>query len=123
MIEHDSLLLVEDEPLIAWSLAEALEEEGYQVSLCGTGFDALNYIEMEDRVRAIVTDINFGSGPDGWEIARRAREHFPGAAVVYITGDSAAEFQQERVAQSRLLQKPFDVAELVTAVTELLSTH
>jgi DNA-binding response OmpR family regulator len=120
MERSQSLLLVEDEPLVAMSLADALEECGFRVSLCGTGFDALNYIEMEDSITAIVTDIRLGNGPDGWEVARRAREHFPCAKVVYITGDSAAEYSTEGVPKSVILQKPFPTAELVDTVSSLL---
>ena len=116
----DSLLLVEDEPLVALSITEALEANGYRVSSCGTGFDALNYIEMEDDVSAVVTDINLGHGPDGWEVARRAREHFPSAAIVYITGERAPEFEEEAVSRSRLLEKPVDADEVVKAVSDLL---
>ena len=116
-----ALLLVEDEPLVAISLVDALEECGYTVSLCGTGFDALNFIEMERGLLAIITDIRLGDGPDGWEIARRARENFPGAAVIYITGDSACEYRAEAVPHSLLLQKPFPVKQLISAVSSMLN--
>jgi CheY-like chemotaxis protein len=115
-----SLLIVEDEPFVAMSLVEVLEEGGYQVSVCSTGFDALNYIEMEDGLLGIVTDIRLGEGPDGWEIARRAREHFPAAHVIYITGDSANEFLSEAVPRSVLLQKPFPLQKFVSAISALL---
>jgi len=114
----ESLLLVEDEPLVALSLADALEEGGFRVNLCGTGFDALNFIEMEESITAVVTDIRLGDGPDGWEVARRAREYFPRAQVVYITGDRAGEFPDEAVAGAVLLQKPFAMDELVKAVSQ-----
>jgi DNA-binding response OmpR family regulator len=117
---EDSLLLVEDEPLIALSIVDALEEIGCRVSICGTGFDALNYIEMEDDVSAVVTDINLGQGPDGWEVARKAREYFPSAAIIYITGERAGEFEEEGVSRSLMLEKPVAADELVKAVAELL---
>src|ERR1044072_833911 len=102
-----SLLLVEDEPLIAMSCLDALEERGFRVSLCGTGFDALNYIEMESGITGGITDIRLGEGPNVWDVARRAREFFPNMPVVYITGDSAGDFLAERVPDSVILQKPF----------------
>ena len=119
---HDeTLLLVEDEPLTALFLADALEAEGYRVNCCGTGFDALNYIDMEDSITAIVTDIRLELGPDGWEIARRAREQFPDAQVIYITGHAEAEFGEEKVPESVILRKPFKSAELVKAITAMLN--
>lgn len=120
MEDPGSVLVVEDEARVASSLVEAFESSGFVVSLCSTGFDALNYIEMEDDIAAVVTDIQLGEGPDGWEIARRAREHFPEAAVVYITGASSAAYGEKAVANSTLLQKPFPVMELVNTVSALL---
>jgi len=117
----NSLLLVEDEPLVATVLADALEESGYHVSLCGTGFDALNYLEMEDSIAAVVTDIGLGEGPDGWEVARRAREQFPDAPVIYITGRGAGAAAGQRVSESLILQKPFASKDLLLALSRLLN--
>ena len=114
------ILLVEDEPLLAFALMDSLEERGYHVSVCGTGIDAINFIEMEDCIAAVVTDIRLGNGPDGWEVARCAREHFPGTPVVYITGDSAGAFASKKVPESILLQKPFPLSSLIDAVSALV---
>ena len=117
----ETVLLVEDEPLTALSLAEGLEEGGYRVKCCSTGFDALNYIDMEEAIDVVVTDINLGLGPDGWEIARRARQQFPRVHIVYITGNSAEEFHEHAVPQSVLLQKPLSIATLIGAVGDLVT--
>lgn len=120
MEDPGSILVVEDEAPIASSLVAAFENSGFVVSLCGTGFDALNYIEMEDDIVAVVTDVSLDEGPDGWEIARRARAHFPDAPVVYISGDAAAAPPGEAVANSRLMRKPLRPKDLVNAVSALL---
>lgn len=114
-----SLLLVEDEPLTAMSLMADLEEYGYRVNLCATGFDALNFIDMEESIDAVVTDIGLEFGPDGWEIARHARDQFPNSAVIYITGNAAEEYRQEGVPESHILKKPFKTAELIQLISTL----
>lgn len=120
MVDPGAVLVVEDEARVASSLVEAFERSGFVVSLCGTGFDALNYIEMEDDIVAIVTDVSLSEGPDGWEVARRARAHFPKAPIVYISGDGAATYPAEAVANSRLMRKPLRPMELVNTVSALL---
>jgi DNA-binding response OmpR family regulator len=60
-------------------------------------------------------------GPSGWEIGRRARELTPTLPVIYMSGDSAHEWSAHGVPQSIMLQKPFALAQLVTAVTTLLN--
>lgn len=120
MKNPQSLLIVEDNSLVARTLSEALEESGFLVSLCGTGFDALNYIEMEPSLSAVVTDIRLGEGPTGWEVARRVRECFPEAPVVYISGDGSGDYGDEAVPNSVILRKPFRPSELVSMVAALL---
>lgn len=117
------VIVAEDEDLIRLALAEALEEAGYNILEAKDGVAALQLIDELEDLRGLVTDIRMGSGADGWEVARRAREKFPSLAVVYVTGDSIAEWPSNGVPQSTALQKPFASAELVTALSNLLVTQ
>jgi DNA-binding response OmpR family regulator len=114
-----SLLLVEDEPLTGMALLADLEEHGYRVNLCATGFDALNFIDMEESIDTVVTDIRLENGPDGWEIARRARDQFPNSTVIYITGSASDEYVLEGVPESHILKKPFKISDLVKLISTL----
>jgi CheY-like chemotaxis protein len=115
------LLLVEDEPLIRTALAAALEDGGYGLVEAENGPAAIKAIESNEYLSGVITDIRLGSGADGWEVARHARHHFPKLAVVYMTGDSAADWTAEGVPNSVLLQKPFASAQVITAVSTLLN--
>lgn len=122
IMEDPILLLVEDEALVAEALQVDLEEGGYQVVLADDGQAGLNIIDSDlHDFAGVITDIRVGAGPDGWDVARRAREVKPTIAVVYITGDSAADWAAKGVPNSILLQKPFAHAQLVTAVSTLLN--
>ena len=124
MDEVPPILVVEDEPLVRLTIVDALEEGGYTILEAADGPAAIEHIGRADQLRALVTDIRLGAGPNGWEVARRAREKFDCIAVVYVSGDSAAEWPANGVPQSLVLQKPFASAELVTAVANLLvSSH
>jgi len=72
-------------------------------------------------LRALVTDVQLGPGPSGWEIAKRARELHPEIPVVYVTGTAAAEWSSKGVPNSLIIQKPFAAAQVVTAVSQLLN--
>lgn len=116
------LLLAEDEPIIQLALEEALIDGGYSVVTTSNGLEAVAVIEERHaELSAIVTDIQLGRGPDGWELAHRARELSPSICVVYITGDSADKWTAEGVPKSILLQKPFADAQIVTAVSTLMN--
>jgi CheY-like chemotaxis protein len=120
MDEVPPILVVDDEPLLRLTITEALQEGGYSVLEAADGAAALVEIGRADQLRGLVTDIRMGATPSGWEVAHQAREKFPAVAVVYVTGDSIAEWPANGVPQSAVLQKPFASAELVTALANLL---
>ena len=114
------VLLVEDEPLIQALLQEALTDAGYELVIAESGRAALDELERDaDRFGGVITDIRLGQGPDGWDVGHRARERSPDIPVVYITGDSAADWTAKGVPKSLLVTKPFAVAQIVTAISTL----
>ena len=114
------LLLVEDEPLIIDVLEEALNDSGFEVVKASNGTKALKKIDADAaKFRAVITDIRLGSEPDGWAVARHAREIVPNMPVVYMSGDSSQEWSSKGVPGSVVLAKPFATGQLVTAVSAL----
>ena len=114
------VLLAEDEHLIGLSFQDALEEGGYVVLHVATGREAVEVLE-DPRIAGVITDIRLGKGPDGWDVARRAREVNPSIPIIYMSGDSAHEHASRGVPDSKMLQKPFAPAQLVTAISTLLN--
>jgi CheY-like chemotaxis protein len=80
-------------------------------------------LEAPDAVyRALVTDINLSPGKlTGWQVARRARALNRVLPVVYMTGGAANDWPSEGVPNSVLIVKPFAPAQVVTAVSQLLT--
>jgi DNA-binding NtrC family response regulator len=117
------LLLVEDEVLIAHSLEEALTEAGFEVQLATKGTEATKALDENGaQIAALVTDVRLPlDGPNGFDLAHRARELSATIAVVYMSGDSAADWASKGVPKSIMLAKPFAIAQLVTAVSQLLN--
>jgi two-component system cell cycle response regulator CpdR len=116
-----SLLLVEDEGLIRHDLKEALAAAGFDVTEAASGGKALSEFEADtSRIRGLITDINLGKGPNGWEIARRGRELIPDLPVVYISGHGAADWPSKGVPKSLIVSKPFASAQIITAISTLL---
>jgi CheY-like chemotaxis protein len=116
------VLLVEDEPMIIHIIEDALVDGGYEVLTALDGSEALGLIdEHKEDLAGLVTDIRLGGEVDGWAVARSAREQKPDLAVIYMTGDSAADWAAQGVPKSVLLQKPFASAQVVTAISTLLT--
>jgi DNA-binding response OmpR family regulator len=116
------LLLVEDEPLVALAMQDALEEAGYRVLMAEDGHTGTALLaENVQKASALITDIRLGGGPDGWMLAREARASCPDLPVLYVTGDSAQDWGIQGVSGSTILQKPFVPDRMLTELRDLLT--
>ena len=65
-----------------------------------------------------MTDIELGVGPDGFEIARRARLPNPAVPVVYMSRTELRRYASEGVSNSRFIPKPFRPDQVVKAADD-----
>ncbi|MFK0278705.1 response regulator [Ensifer sp. NPDC090286] len=121
-MEAITILLAEDEALLLLDFEQTLNDAGFSVLAVTSGKRALEILtDTEIFIQAIVTDIRLKDYPDGWEIARVAREMDPEMPIVYVSGDSGPDWASRGVPNSIMLEKPFAMAQLVTAVAQLLN--
>jgi CheY-like chemotaxis protein len=116
------VLLVEDEPLVLLVAQDALEAGGYTVLPVQLASEALKVLDTRiAELSGVVTDIRLPGGSDGWAIARHARELKPDLPVVYTTSDGAADWPARGVPNSVVVQKPYAGAQLLTALSTLVT--
>jgi DNA-binding response OmpR family regulator len=122
MEAHKVLLLVEDEPLVALAMQDALEDAGYRVLMAKDGHTGAALLaENVQEASGLITDIRLGAGPDGWLLARNARAGRPDLPILYVTEDSAHEWSSRGVTGSKMLQKPFGTTRMLAEVRDLLT--
>lgn len=118
-----TVLVIDDEPLLVSTWCEALAEEGFIVQGCVDGFKALLAFERE-RHDVIVTDLIM---PDveGIEIIRRARALAPSVRVLAVSGGGchwpATTLLRwaRNVGADAALPKPMSIDALVASVRAL----
>ena len=116
------LLLVEDEPAIRDLLQEALEDGGFAIALAENGTQAIAALDGKNKdFRGLITDVDLGTGPDGWDVARHARQINHAIPVVYMSGASAHDWASHGVPNSTMVDKPFAPVQIVTAISALLN--
>ncbi len=71
MSRNRTILLVEDEALIALAEQQMLERNGYAVLTAGTGEKAVEIAKNTPEIELVLMDIDLGRGIDGTEAARR----------------------------------------------------
>lgn len=116
------VVLVEDEPLVLLVAQDALEAGGFTVLPAQHASEALSLLDSRIAdVSGLVTDIRLPGASDGWQIARHARELKADLPVVYTTADSAADWPAKGVPNSVVVQKPYAGAQLLTAISTLMT--
>lgn len=117
-----TVLVVEDEVDLLFTIALSLELNGYRVVKAASGEEALTTVEKE-RPDAIVLDIRL-PGIDGWEVVNRlqASGHFPATPVVLLSAqvDAATAARAVEIGCHAHLAKPFSTSELSGVLRELL---
>ena len=116
------VLIAENETEIRNFLQATFEDGGFEVLLTSSGEEAIGALDAKhDLVRALITDINFGTKATGWDVARHARELNPDLPVVYMTAAGGNDWSAFGVPNSVLITKPFAPAQMLTAVSQLLN--
>lgn len=116
------LLYVEDEILIQMTLLAILEEAGFCVLVASDGAQALTLLESTPRaLQGLITDVNLGDGPDGWEVAQSARARMNDLPVVYVSSASGDDWALRGVRGSVMIAKPCLPSQAVMAMTSLLA--
>jgi len=116
------VFIVEDDEVIRQLLEDALTDGGFAVEMAVTGDAAMEMLDEKGAsFSALVTDINLPGRFSGWDVARHAREINDTLPVIYMSGASAHDWASKGVPQSLLMPKPFAVAQVVTAVAQLIN--
>lgn len=79
-----TILLVEDETIIAMSEASRLRNWGYSVTLARTGAAAVATVERDDSIDLVLMDIHLGTGMDGTDAAQAILERRE-VPIVFLT--------------------------------------
>ena len=112
----ETILLIEDELIVRRAVSQALASLGYQVIAPPTPEEAV--VEAETgEVQLVVTDVTM-PGMSGHEVAERLAISKPDLPVLMISGYADVEVHGDE--RRAILQKPFSLAELTSAVSELL---
>lgn len=114
------VLVVEDEMLIRWSIAETLGEAGHTVIQAEDGATAILALkDAAEPVDAVVLDYRL---PDSNDLTLLAtiRRLSPGSVVVLMTAFASPELAKRALdlGACQVLQKPFDMADLQPLLQE-----
>lgn len=113
-----TVLVVEDEFLIRWSLNERLTEAGYRVLEAETGLEAR--ANFAGGVDVVLLDLRLPDA-DGRDLLRDFRAQRPATAVVCMSAHGSPELGRQLVEEGArtFVSKPFDVDAMVRIVEDV----
>ncbi len=112
-----SVLVVEDEKLLSWSLAKSLAKWGFEVMPVFSGSDAVAQLE-KCGYDVVLLDYQLPD-LDGLAIARKVRGVQPKASIFLVTAFQLSELPVEAGLIDAYFNKPVDLQQLRQALSKI----
>ncbi len=116
-----SILIVDDEELIRWSLRERLRSEGYETVEAATGAAALE--GFKEGIDLVLLDYRLPD-TDGLSVLRELKKQDPDVLVILLTSFVSVETAVEamKLGAFHFANKPFNLDEVAATVARALET-
>lgn len=117
-----TVLVIEDEPLVRLLVLDALDELGYSALEASDGPSGLAILQSPQRVDLLITDVGL-PGLNGRQVADAARVGRPGLKVIFMTGYAGTAKADGLPAGMEVIAKPFAIDALTKRIRGLLETN
>nr|WP_289852203.1 PAS domain-containing protein [Rhizobium sp. SSA_523] len=118
----ETVLVVDDEPLVRLLIVDVLEDLGYQALEAGDGPEAMKILRSDARIDLLVTDVGLPNGMNGRQVADAARDMRPGLGVLFVTGyaDNAVLSHGHLEPGMQIVTKPFTVDVMTERIRSMI---
>lgn len=110
------LLYVEDDESLSYVTRDNLELQGYQITWCEDGLQAMEVIKQQS-FDLYILDVMLPE-VDGFTIAKKIREYDQHAPILFVTAKSLKEDRLHglRIGGDDFIVKPFSIEELILKI-------
>ena len=106
MIAWIAALVVEDEALVRFDLAQSLEAEGYKTFEAADAAEAIAILESNPDIRVVFTDVQMPGTMDGLALSRYVRKRWPPTIIVVSSGRCTPR-EDEMASGAYFMSKPY----------------
>ncbi len=116
-----SILIVDDERLLARTLSKALKEAGYRAVTAATAEQAEKQVFSDPSFDLVILDHRLPRST-GLAILSRMREQGVGGKVILMTAYGTAEVRAEarKLQVDKFIRKPFDLTRMLHEISDLI---
>ena len=120
---RETVLIVEDDPLIQMLLSDFLDELGYEALEASDGVSALPILEGKKKIDLMITDVGL-PGMGGRQLAEIARRTRPELKILFATGYANGTAGSDLVFGKNMdvIGKPVDMEKFALKVRELIDS-
>jgi CheY-like chemotaxis protein len=108
------VLVVEDEALLLFSIADDLRDQGFEVYEATDADKAIAILEREPGIGVVFTDIDMPGSMDGLKLSAYVRDRYPPIRIVITSGKNLPAAAD--LAASLFLPKPYTVVGVIAAL-------
>lgn len=116
-------LIVDDDPAMQRTLAREVLK-GYEVVLASSAQQATELIARGERLQAVVSKLELGSGVDGAAVLREAQSRLVASARILVTTSVHLDLARELIAAWTahfVFMTPWDRGQIVRAIEEAIA--
>ena len=119
-----AILVVDDDEVLASTLAKLLRQHYASVHTALSGTEAVAVLERETDIRLVIADLVMPV-MDGLAVLAYARQHHPDVSIILMTGFGTIETAVESIKRGAedYLTKPFDTETVLKKVSRLMELY
>lgn len=118
MTDAMSVLIVEDEMLLAMDIEAMVEDSGHHVLAEAASLEDVEALSPALQPQLAFVDLHLAHGSDGLQVSRLIQQRWPNAVIIFVTAN-VAKIPQDFSGAHGVIAKPFSHAGVVSAIRYL----
>jgi two-component system, response regulator PdtaR len=116
----NTVLLVEDEPMLSDMTRYAFMDAGFNVMAVGSAEEALGLAYCDVEFDLMFTDINLDGPMTGWELTESMHDMRPDLPIIATSGSASREEIAARVDGTSFVSKPYMSADVIAMAIRMI---
>lgn len=114
------ILVVEDETFTRMDVVEILRAAGFDIVEAANADQAIRMLERNSGIHLVFTDIDMPGSMNGLKLAAAVRDRWPPVRIIATSGHFKIQLG-DLPAGARFISKPYQPAQIISAIRELTS--